>query len=69
MINKVFKLRKESSKFKNFFKQLTVLLKIYDDFESALKGTKSNDRNNNTLPNGKICETYSLQFCSQSCLY
>ena len=47
-------LRKESSKFKNFFKQLAVPLKIYHDFESALKGTKSNDRNNSTLHNRKV---------------
>ena len=46
--------RKESSKFKNFFKQLAVPLKIYHDFESALKGTKSNDRNNSTLHNRKV---------------
>ena len=42
------KLKSGSIKFKSFFKQLTVPLKIYTDFESLLKGVRSNARNNNT---------------------
>ena len=41
------KLRSGLIKFKNSFKQLAVLFKIYADFESVLKGIKSNERKNN----------------------
>ena len=37
------KLKSGSIKFKNHFKQLAVLFKIYADFESLLKGVKSSD--------------------------
>ena len=40
------KLKSGSIGFKNYFKQLAVSLKIYADFESVLKGVKSNDKNN-----------------------
>ena len=40
------KLKSASIGFKNYFKQLAVPFKIYDDFESFLKGVKSNDKNN-----------------------
>ena len=39
------KLRNNLLGFKNHFKQLAVPFKIYADFESILKGVKSNDRN------------------------
>ena len=42
------KLRSGLIKFKNHFNQLAVPFKIYADFESILKGVKSNDKNNNT---------------------
>ena len=42
------KLRSDSVKFKNHFKQLVAPFKIYADFKSALKGVSSNNRNNNT---------------------
>ena len=42
------KLKSDSIKFKNYFKQLAVPFKIYADFESLFKGVKSNDRNKNT---------------------
>ena len=50
------KLRSGSIKFKNYFKQLVVPFKIYVDFESILKGVKSNDRSNNTLYTEKYQE-------------
>ena len=40
------KLKSSSAGFKNYFKQLAVPFTIYDDFESFLKGVKSNDNNN-----------------------
>ena len=40
------KLKSGSIGFKNYFKQLVVLFKICDDFESALKGVISNHKNN-----------------------
>ena len=42
------KLKNGSIEFKNNFKQLAVLFKIYADFESVLKAVKSNDRDKNT---------------------
>ena len=42
------KLRRGSIKFKNYFKQLVAPFKIYADFESALKGVKSNDNDNSS---------------------
>ena len=42
------KLRSGSIKFKNHFKQLAILFKIYADFESLLKRAMGSDRNNNT---------------------
>ena len=42
------KLRSGSIKFKNYFKRLALPFKIYADFESVLKGVKSNNRKNNT---------------------
>ena len=42
------KLRSDSIKFKNDFKQLAVPFKVYADFEYKLKGVQGNDRNNNT---------------------
>ena len=43
------KLKSVSNKFKNHFKQLAVLFKIYTDFECNVKGVKSNDGDKNTL--------------------
>ena len=40
------KLRWDSSKFKNHFKQLVATFEIYVDFESPLKGVRGNDKNN-----------------------
>ena len=40
------KIKSGSIGFKNYFKQLVVLFKIYADFESVLKGVISNDKNN-----------------------
>ena len=40
------KLQSGSISFKNYFKQLPVLFKIYADFECVLKGVKSSDKNN-----------------------
>ena len=40
------KLKSGSISFKNYFKQLPVLFKIYADFECILKGAKSSDKNN-----------------------
>ena len=42
------KLRSGLIKFKNYFKQLAVLFKIYTNFESVLKRINSDDKNNNT---------------------
>ena len=42
------KLESGSIKFKNYFKQIAVLFKIYADFESLLKGLYINDRDKNT---------------------
>ena len=42
------KLKSASIGFKNYFKQLAVLFKIYADSECLLKGAKSSDRNNNS---------------------
>ena len=42
------KLKIGSIKFKNYFKQLAMLFKIYADFQSLLKGVQSNDKNDNT---------------------
>ena len=42
------KLRSDSIKFKNHFKQLAAPFKIYADFEYNVKGVKSNDRTYNT---------------------
>ena len=39
------KLKADSIKFKNYFKQLAVPFKIYADFESLLKGVKCGDNN------------------------
>ena len=41
-------MRNDSSKFKNYFKELAVPFKTYANFESVLKRIHSNDRNNNT---------------------
>ena len=38
------KLRSSSIKFKNYFKQLAPLLKIYANFECNVKGVKNTDR-------------------------
>ena len=38
------KFRKDSIKFKNYFKQLAVLFEVYADFECILKKLKSNDK-------------------------
>ena len=43
------KLKSGLIRFKIHFKQLAVPFKIHADFESVLKGVKSNDRNKNTL--------------------
>ena len=40
------KLKSGLTEFKNHFKQLAVPFKIYADFESVLKGVKSNDKKN-----------------------
>ena len=40
------KLKSGSIGFKNYFKQLVVLFKIYAEFDSALKGVISNNKNN-----------------------
>ena len=40
------KLKSSLIEFKNHFKQLPGPFKIYDDFESFLKGVKSRDKNN-----------------------
>ena len=40
------KLKIDSIKFKNYFKQLATPFKIYADFQSILKGVKNNDKNN-----------------------
>ena len=40
------KLKSGSISFKNYFKQLLVLFKIYADFECILKGVESSDKNN-----------------------
>ena len=40
------KLKSGSISFRNYFKQLPVPFKIYDDFECLLKGFKSSDKNN-----------------------
>ena len=42
------KLKSDSIKFKNNFKQLAVPFKIYADFESVFKEVESNDRDKNT---------------------
>ena len=42
------KLKSDSIKFKNYFKQLAVRFKIYADFESLLKEVRGSGRNNNT---------------------
>ena len=42
------KLRSSSIKFKNYFKQLAPLLKIYANFECNVKGVKNTDRGDNT---------------------
>ena len=47
---------------KNYFKQLSVALKIYADFESYLEGVRGSDRNNNGSYTGKY-QLY-LQFYS-----
>ena len=39
------KLKSCSISFKNYFKQITVLFKLYADFACILKGVKSNDKN------------------------
>ena len=39
-------LKRASSIFKNYFKQLPVPFKVYVDFECILKGVKSTDKNN-----------------------
>ena len=46
-IKQSVKIRSGPVKFKNYLKQLAVSFKVYADFESILKGIKSNDRNNN----------------------
>ena len=44
-----------SIEFKNYFKQLAILFKIYADFECLLKGVQSSDKNNSyTLKSIKI---------------
>ena len=45
MVNKV-KLKNGSISFKNYFKQLLSPLKMFADFECALKEVKSSDKNN-----------------------
>ena len=42
------KLESDTIKFKNYFKQISVLFKIYADFESLLKKLQINDRDKNT---------------------
>ena len=39
------RLKSDSISFKNYFKQILVLFKIYADFECLLKGVKSSDKN------------------------
>ena len=45
--NKCVKIRRGSSKFKNYIKRLAVPVKIYPDFESVLKGVQSKDNDSN----------------------
>ena len=40
------KLKSGSIKFKNHFKQVAVLFKIYADFECNVKGVRSSNKNN-----------------------
>ena len=47
-IKQSVKSKSGSITFKNYFKQLTVLFKIYADFECLLKGVKSSDKNNDS---------------------
>ena len=63
------KLRSDSIKFKNYFKQLAVPFKSYADFESVLKRIYTDDRGNNPFYTKIISGIYSLQFCLQSCMY
>ena len=63
------KLRSDSIKFRNYFKQLAVTFKSYADFESVLKRIYTDDRGNNASYTKKISGIYSLQFCLQSCMY
>ena len=44
----IVKLRSDPIKFKNHFKQLPVLFKIYADFGCNVKRCRSSGRNNNT---------------------
>ena len=44
----IVKLRSSSIKFKNHFKQLAVLFKIYADCECNVKGVRVSDKKNNT---------------------
>ena len=46
MVNKIVKLESVLIKFKNYFKQLAVPFKIYADFESVLKGGRTNNKSN-----------------------
>ena len=45
---KSVKLKSGSIKFNNYFKQLAVPFKIYDDFEFLLKGLQSSDENDSS---------------------
>ena len=55
-------LRSGSIKFKNYFKQFAVLFKVYVDFESVLKGVKSNDNGNNASYTKKYLEQFPRSF-------
>ena len=56
------KLKSSSLKFKNHFKQLAVLFKIYVDFESLLIRVSSSDRNNDTLSTEKYQDHVPCRF-------
>ena len=66
------KLKSSSIKFKNHFKQVAVLFKIYANFECNVKGVRSSNKNNYSSYTEKyqahILRTYSLQFCLKSSL-
>ena len=56
------KLKSSLIKFKNYFKQLAVLFKIYADFESVLKRIHSDDRSNNAFYTKKYQEHIPCSF-------